>query len=168
MTAPVTPATTLRTLALAFATTPIVIGIALVFVAKPANGESAKASVGIVAAEIVIAVLAELLLETMGYRIKPLDATMDAEKAASQAGVRFQASMILRFALAEVVVLISIALTFVVTPLTVLNYLVGAALGVALILIHVWPSSRVLTRCAAAMDRDGGRSQLVERLGKNT
>lgn len=169
VTTPATPVPAVqstRFLAYAFTAAPIVVGIALTFVAKPANGESGKASVTAVAAEVVVAALLALTIEAFGYRLPPLPSTMTGAEARSAALARYLPAMFLRFALAETVVLLSVALTFVFTPISVLNYVVGGALGMLLLVLHVWPNTRVLARCQTALDRDGGRCELAEQFSK--
>lgn len=69
--------------------------------------------------------------------------------------------MILRFALAESVAIVSIALTFAVTLTSVLIYLLGAAISLTLMAVHVWPSDRIIERVEQNLDREGGRSLLA-------
>jgi hypothetical protein len=106
---------------------------------------------------------AYLVIETVGYRVKPLAPDL-SEDAARQEGMKqFQSSLMRRLALAESVAVIGILLAFIAK--TVLVYDVAAAISILLLLIHVWPSERSVDRVVADLERDGARTGLREMLG---
>ncbi|MEP6650567.1 MAG: hypothetical protein ABJA74_11760 [Lapillicoccus sp.] len=103
------------------------------------------------------------VIETVGYRVKPV-ATDLSQDAARQEGMRqFQSSLIRRLALAESIAIIGILLAFIAR--TVIVYDVGASVSILLLLVHVWPSERTVDRVVTGLERDGGRTGLREMLG---
>ncbi|MDT4934391.1 MAG: hypothetical protein QOK11_2283, partial [Pseudonocardiales bacterium] len=54
--------------------------------------------------------------------------------------------------------------SFAVRAATVTPYLLGAAISLVLMGLHVWPSERVIARVQENLDRDGGRSELATAL----
>lgn len=106
---------------------------------------------------------AYFVIETVGYRVRPVDPGLDGD-AARQAGMsQFQSSLMRRLAMAESVAIIGIALAFV--GRTVLIYDVGASISVLLLLVHVWPSQRSVDRVVSELERNGARTGLREMLG---
>ena len=43
-----------------------------------------------------------------------------------------------------------------------MTVVIGVVLSLALLLLHVWPGTRVLGRVERSLDRDGGRSYLTD------
>jgi hypothetical protein len=93
-----------------------------------------------------------------GYRAPALPSGVAAPRA--QVVATFRQLFFLRFALANSVAIISIALTFAVRPTSFTIYLLGAAIALALMGVHVWPSQRIVDKVQAVLDRDGGHSDL--------
>lgn len=168
MTAPVvTPIRTFRILAGALMAALVVIGIALVFVVGSPGRDGREASteppqlwvyLAIVALGLVMAVL----VQTVGYRVPAIPPGLAPAQAHPLAFRAYQQSMILRFALSEVVAIVSIAVVFAVQSDTVLPYVVGAVIALGLMAVHVWPGTRVIDRVQRRLDRDGGRSDLAQ------
>ena len=100
------------------------------------------------------------VIETVGYRVKPIAAQLGPEQARHEGMRQFQSTLIRRLALAESVALIGILLAFVAK--TVLVYDVGASVSILLLLVHVWPSQRTVDRVVTGLERDGARTGLRE------
>ncbi|KGN36090.1 hypothetical protein [Knoellia subterranea] len=115
-------------------------------------------------AQVVAAVVVHVGLETIGYRIAPLESALSDDEAAAEARTRWQSSMMVRFALSEAIAIGSIALAFVVDG-GIWVYLVGAAVSLVLMWIHVWPGARSVGRTADALEAGGRASHLRETFG---
>ena len=98
------------------------IGVALFYV-LPTDGAP---PLWVFLAQVVAGIAIHFFLEAIGYRVQALDPSMSDDDAAAAARVRWQSSMILRFALCEVVALASIAAAFVLEEGGFLVYAVGA------------------------------------------
>jgi len=141
----------------------VVIGVALssVFAGRHHQGSIPIWPFLVLVAEAAVAAVA---IQLIGYRVPPLPSGLAADEARSRGLLAFQQSMILRFALAESVALVAIVLSFAVRAATVTPYLLGAAISLVLMGLHVWPSERVIARVQENLDRDGGRSELATAL----
>jgi hypothetical protein len=104
------------------------------------------------------------LLETVGYRVRPISAELAPDQAREAAVAAFRSSLMLRLSLAESVALVGLLLSFVAGR-TVLIYDVGAAISVLLLAVHVWPSVRTVDRIVGGLEQDGARTGLRELLG---
>jgi hypothetical protein len=104
------------------------------------------------------------LLETVGYRVRPISRELPAEQAREAAVASFRSSVMLRLSLAESVALVGLVLAFVAGR-TVLLYDIGAAVSVLLLAVHVWPSMRSVDKVVSGLERDGARTGLRELLG---
>jgi hypothetical protein len=109
---------------------------------------------------IVFGVNAVVAIAVAGYRVPAFSPGPADAASRSRAVAAFQQSLMLRFALAESVAIVSIALTFAAHPTSFSIYLLGAAISLVLMLVHVWPSQRVVLRIQTELDRDDGRSEL--------
>lgn len=116
-------------------------------------------------AQVVAGVAIHFFLEAVGYRVQALDVSMSEDGAATAARVRWQSSMILRFALCEFVALASIAAAFVIEEGGFLIYAVGALVSLVLMGVHVWPWARPVGRTADALESAGQPSYLREAFG---
>ena len=140
----------------------LIMGVAVFFVL---GDDLASPPVVIPLAQIAAGVVLHLLLETVGYRVAPLTLAMSADEAGTAARTRWQSGMVLRFALAESVAIVSLAGAFIVTEGAVLTYVGGALVSLVLMVLHVWPGSRPVGKVADALERDGRGSGLREAFG---
>lgn len=139
----------------------VVIGLTL-WVALPPD-EALSAPDPIAVAGLVVAGLAlHLVIEAAGYRAPALPPGQDPAATSKQAGERLMSGTVLRLALSETIAFVALALTFVLTPSTILTYAVGAVVSLALLARHAWPSARVVDRVATALEADGARTGLRE------
>ena len=141
----------------------VMIGLALFFVLGQEDMSSPPLVVVLV--QLAAGVGIHLLLEAVGYRPQPLAPSVSDEDAEVLVRMRWQSAMLLRFALAETVAIASVAVAFVVEEGGFLTYVVGAAVSLALMALHVWPGARPVGRMADALERDGRRSGLREAFG---
>lgn len=136
----------------------VFIGIALVTVLPTDE----TPPVWVFGAQLAAGVAVHVVLEAIGYRPQPLDPSMGDDEAAAAGRVRWQSSMVLRFALSEFVALASIAAAFVLDPGGFSVYAVGALVSLVLMVVHVWPWSRPVGRTADALESAGRPSYLRE------
>jgi hypothetical protein len=80
--------------------------------------------------------------------------------------MRWQSSMVQRFALAESIAIVSVALCFVVPEGGYVLLLLGCATSLVLMAVHVFPWKRPVGKVADALERDGARSGLREVFGQ--
>ena len=113
-------------------------------------------------AQVVAGVAVHFVLETVGYRVQPLDPSLSDDDAAAAGRLRWQSAMILRFALSEFVALASIAAAFVLPDGGFVIYAVGALVSLVLMAVHVWPGARPVGRTADALEANGKASHLRE------
>jgi hypothetical protein len=111
-----------------------------------------------------LAVLSHLLSRTFGFSLKPVPAGTLPTEAMATALAAFRASLILRFALSEVVAIFALVLSFVVSPQTWMTYLIGGVLALLLLAVNVWPSPAVISKAQQQLDREGGQSFLSDAL----
>lgn len=101
-------------------------------------------------------------MQAVGYQVPALSPGL-AESEASQTGLQaYEQTMMLLFAVSETVTVIALALTFSQRSSSVLPYVLAAAISMALMAYHVWPSDSLIQRVQARLDRDGGRSRLAD------
>lgn len=147
----------------------VVIPLALYFVVGDEPEALTTPSLPLLLAALPAAGLVmHVLLETIGYRVQPLEPGTTEEQARSQAVLRWQASMIQRFAFCEVIAIVSVVLCFVVSAGGYLLTLVGCATSLALMAVHVYPWARPVGKVADVLERDGARSGLREAFGMST
>ena len=113
---------------------------------------------------LVVGVAAYVLLEKVGYRIKPISPSLPPDEAREAAMNAFRSSLMMRLSLAESVAIIGIALAFIGGH-TVLLYDLGAAISILLLAVHVWPSVRTVDKVVGRLEADGARTGLRELLG---
>lgn len=112
----------------------------------------------------VLAVVAHLTVEAVGYRTPAVAPSATPEEAADAALAAYRSTLMLRFAVCEAVAIIALVATFVLEPQTAMTYLVGGTFSVLLLLWHAWPSERITRRLEQQLDRDGGRCGLSSAL----
>lgn len=139
----------------------VFMGVALSVVLHP----DAPVSVTVLGAQLLAGAAAHLLIETVGYRTPALSPSLSDDEAAAQARTRWQSLMIMRFAIAEVVAIASIAAAFVLEDGGFVTYLGGAVVSLVLMAVHVWPGSRPVGKVADALEAGGKRSGLREAFG---
>ena len=152
-----------RVLAATLMSALVLIGTSLWFVLG--QDDMSSPPVLVLAGLLALGVAVHLTVEAVGYRAEPLSASLSDAEVENQTRTRWQATMILRFALAESVAIVSIAVAFVVSEGGFLTYVVGAAISLALMVLHVWPGARPVGKVADALERDGRRSGLREAFG---
>lgn len=163
-----TPLRTYRILALALMGAIVVIGIAISFIlASPSRRNSATVLrhgtvplwqyLAIAALGLVMAIA----ISAFGYRVPAIPPGADPSTVQGQVGLAYQRTMFLRFALAESVAIIAIAATFADNTSSITLYLLAAAISLALMAYHVWPSAQLIERVQQQLDRNGGRSDLA-------
>ncbi len=138
-----------------------VIGLALYFVLPSDEAPP----VWVLAAQLAAGVAVHLAIEAIGYRAVPLDPSLDRDHAVAQGMVRYQAGMLLRFALAESIAIASIALAFVLSEGGFLTYAGGAVVALVLMGVHVWPWARPVGKAADQLEAGGQQSRLREVFG---
>ena len=111
-----------------------------------------------------LAVISHLLIRTIGYNLEPVPAGTLPAEAMKIALSTFQASTILRFALAEVVAIVAIILSFAISPQTWMTYLTGGVLALLLLAVNVWPRTAIISKVQEQLDREGGQSFLADAL----
>lgn len=151
----------LRILAAALTAAPLVILVAVSFALTGGGGTPPTWALGVVA---LVGVLGASLATLIGYRTPAIAPGTTGEDARRQALAAFSASTMLRLALCETAALAGVALAFVVQEGGLLVLVVGVIVAVFLMILLGWPGDRSITRVQESLDREGGRSQLVETL----
>ena len=111
-----------------------------------------------------LAVISHLLSRTVGFKLKAVPAGPLPAEAMEMAKAAFQSSTILRMALSEAVAIIALILTYIVLPASWMTYLIGGTLALILMWVNVWPSTAIISKIQAQLDRDGGQSFLGDAL----
>ncbi len=146
-----------RILALALVSAPVYILVALWFAAPEADEDLPTWVAGVAIAAVV---LGWLVVQSIGYRAAPL-AFGDTPAVATG---RYQQSMLVRFVLTEVPIILGTAATFVL-PYGVWTYVVVLVVGLPSMFLHVWPSRRVVDKVASRLESGGVPSGLREAFG---
>ncbi|TWD83579.1 hypothetical protein FB561_4745 [Kribbella amoyensis] len=110
---------------------------------------------------LAAAVAAYSVCELAGFRTAPMQHGGTPAQVEAASWQRFTASTFVRFAICEAVFLVSIPLAFIVKSYWLV--LVGAVLGLALLVWEVWPGARNQRRFAAALEARGVPSYLTGR-----
>ena len=155
----------LRILAGALMGALLVIGVALYLVLSATSDVGELPPLWVVGAQIAAGGSMHYLLEATGYRTSAVPAGTPREDAEPRALVAFQSALIRRFAFSEFIAMASVVVAFVIHQGQFLAYVSGAFVSLALMIVHVFPWTRPIARTAASLDRDGGRSYLLEALG---
>jgi hypothetical protein len=153
---------TLRTLSATLMGALVVVLVAVAFVL----GDKATGSTpaGWVALVVGLGLLQTVLIPVIGYRFTPVAPGTPAEEAKAAVVAQLQSTTILRFALAESVGLLGVALAFVADEGGLYPLLLGVAMAELLMFWHVWPGDRVLGRAQGELEREGGQSYFREAL----
>lgn len=138
----------------------VVMGVVLLFVLGTETMPPTWFVVGVLAAGVV----AHFLIGAVGYRPQPLEPGMAEDEAVAEGRVRYQSSMTLRFAIAEVIAILSLVLAFVVQG-SWWMYALGAVVSFILMAMHVWPGSGPVGKSADALESKGQPSYLREQFG---
>jgi hypothetical protein len=155
----------LRILAGALMGALLVIGVALYLVLSATSDVGELPPLWVVGAQIAAGGSMHYLLEATGYRTTAIPPGTPRQDAEPRALVAFQSALIRRFAFSEFIAMASVVVAFVIHQGQFLAYVSGAFVSLALMIVHVVPWARPIARTAASLDRDGGRSYLLEALG---
>ncbi|WP_067435021.1 hypothetical protein [Nocardioides jensenii] len=156
------PIASLRILTGALVASPIWIGVAIWFVLT--DDPFGSPETWALAVVVAVGVAATGLILGVGFRAPAPSVSTGPDEAAAGALEAFRAGTMLRFALAETPILAGLALAFVTVEGGFLLYLIGAAIGLALMLTQVWPGDGVIARAQRVMERDGAQVPLREAL----
>lgn len=138
------------------------LGIVMVIIAGLEDYPSPAVAGGL----FVLNVLAFALAEAIGYRTVALAPGTSPEEARQAGLAALQTTTMLRLAITEAPAILSLVAAFVFLPETAWTYIVGAVWALVSVAWHGWPSSRVVRKVEASLDREGGRSHLSEALGR--
>lgn len=116
-----------------------------------------------VIAVVAIGLIGELVLRTYGYRTVVLPRCLSPEETLARSRLSYQAALFRRMSIAELPLLIALALSFVTYGGFYL-VLFGAAVTLNLLVVHVWPTQRSVDRTAASLELNGANSRLREAL----
>lgn len=165
MTTPGTTATSplqpLQMIAASFIGMIPMLGIVMVLVA----GLEEYLSPVVAGALFLLNVLAFGLAEVIGYRTPAIRPGTSPEEARRSGLAALQSSTMLRLAITDAPAILSLVAAFVLMPTSAWTYLVGAFWALLSVAWHGWPTSRVIRRVEASLDREGGRSHLSEAVG---
>jgi hypothetical protein len=157
-------AQTYRILVGALMCAPVIIGLVLAFVGSTGDDDWLTGVPDVLFAGLLLVIGAVLfaLLPALGYRMEPLgkDAGPRDHRTAQ---TRFQSASILRFAFAELPVMLGIALAFI--DGSFLLYVIGAVIGLGLMALHVLPTRQVIERSAEVLEVNGVESGLRAEFG---
>ena len=142
----------------------VFITLALFFVLSGTDGAFEVTPVAL--APVALGVVSHALATSVGYRVPAIAPGTPRARAEEVSRAAFQAATILRFALTEVVAIVSIAAAFVVGSGGFTVYVVGALVALGLVWWHCWPGERTFARVQPRLERDGGESYLREAYGQ--
>lgn len=117
-----------------------------------------------VIAVVAVGLVGELVLRTYGYRTVVLPRGLSREETIARSRLSYQAALFRRMSVAELPLLIALALSFVTYGGFYL-VLFGAAVTLNLLVVHVWPSRRSVDRTMVSLELGGASSRLPEALG---
>ncbi len=116
-------------------------------------------SVPLAIATLILGAVVAVLVPLIGFRAPAIQPGTPEMDAARRARLALTNSTILRLAMSEFVALVAFAAVIVVSG-TVVNYLIGAVISIALIIAHCWPSRSNVARIERSLDAQGYRSGL--------
>lgn len=165
MTTPADGAAALRTVkvlsgALMFAL--VVIGIAIFAVTRSGPKASGSTPPWVWIVAVGLGAVMAVLIPAVGY---PVATDAGGADDAMATRMRYQQGMLLRFALAESVAIVGIALTFSDRRGNFLIYLLAAVISLALMSVHVWPSARLMQRAQDKLNRNGASYDVLGAYG---
>lgn len=152
----------LRMIAGAVTVVPVALAVVLLLIGGP---EVRSAPLIPMLGGLVLAVVALLFINAIGFRAAPLVATAPTQDVSSVALQRFTALFFIRFALAELPAIGAFGLTFAFPPANGLAYLPSGVLSLALMLLYVRPDRSNVGRVERALDADGAASNLSSAFG---
>ena len=117
-----------------------------------------------VIAVVALGLVGEVVLRTFGYRTVVLPRGLSAADTIARSRLSYQAALFRRMSVAELPMLIALALSFVTYGGFYL-VLFGAAVTLNLLVVHVWPSQRSVDRTMVSLELGGAPSRLYEALG---
>lgn len=157
-------AQTYRILVSALMGAPVLIGLVLAFAGSTGDDDWLTGVPDVLFAGLLLVAGAVLLalLPVLGYRMEPLGKDTEPRDHRT-AQTRFQSASILRFAFAELPVMLGIALAFIDGAF--LLYLIGAVIGLGLMALHVLPTRQVIGKSAEVLEANGVESGLRAEFG---
>lgn len=116
-------------------------------------------------APLGLGIAVALLLQVVGYRLRPLERDLERPQAEQQARVRFMGGFFQRLMLSETILLISVVFAFAFPEGSAWLVLAGCLISLILMALHVWPGRRVVDKSATALEREGVDSGLRQAFG---
>lgn len=113
---------------------------------------------------VVLTVIGDGVLRIFGYRTVMLPRGLSRKDAMARSRLSYQAALFRRMTIADLPMLLSLALAFL-TPGGFYLVLFGCALTLNLLVVHVWPTQRSIDRTIDSLELDGAQSHLREALG---
>ncbi len=147
----------LRVGAICLSAFPVLAGVALTTIAGP--GELAAPLA--MAAIVVLAFVSHLVCDIVGYRLHPLDPSLAPDVRDDRALAELQSSTARRAATAVPVLLIGLIIAVTAQPPSSQGLLLSSTMASALLVVHVVPHRRVVTRSEAALNAGGASTRLV-------
>ena len=117
----------------------------------------------LVIAVVATGLIGDVVLRTFGYRTVVLPRGLSPEETIAQSRLSYQAALFRLMSVAELPLLIALALSFATSGGFYL-VLFGAAVTLNLLVVHVWPTQRSVDRTAASLELGGANSRLREAL----
>ncbi|AKU16285.1 hypothetical protein VV02_11115 [Luteipulveratus mongoliensis] len=151
----------LRILSSAILLAPLVIAVVLVVSLGVDAPPSWTYAVGPVLAAVGFG-----LATVAGYRVTAAEAGLEPQRAARRSETDFRLTHMLRIAMTEAPMLLTMVVCFAVEPTSSLAFLVGLPFVLASMWWHVWPGDALISRVQAALERTGAPSYLREGLQK--
>jgi len=154
----------MRILAIALCLSPVLLVVVLALVLPTTWGD--EPPVPVVLGLVALVGVGFVSAEAIGFITEPLEPQVSASPGEAEriSLGRFQSSMMLRFALTEVPVLVGLAASFVLDD-GIWPLLVAVAVGLPVMWFETWPGRRNARKFAARLESGGVRSGLVEALG---
>ena len=119
----------------------------------------------LVGLQVLAGFAVHLVVEAVGYRTAPLHIETSEADARRQSMRVFMTGTFVRLSLCESIAIGSVVAGFLVDSGGYVGILTGAAVSLALLSLHAWPSARPIHKTAESLERDGARSYLREQLG---
>lgn len=113
---------------------------------------------------VVAGAAAGVAIPAVGFRTAPLPPAADEAEAGLLAASALRSTTVVRFAMAEAVALVAVALGIVTGDGGALVCLLGVAVSLTLTFLFVWPGDSSLRRLRASLEAGGGHVDLDELL----
>lgn len=120
---------------------------------------------GLVVVQVALAGVVHLLVESIGYRAKPLHVETTEAEARVESARAFTSGTVVRLGLCEAIALGSVVAAFLVDSGGYVLILTGSAVSLVLLAVHAWPSDGAIAKTVMSLERNGARSYLREQLG---